>query len=148
MRVILLQDVENVGKKFEVKEVANGHARNFLIPQGLVKNATPEALEWLKMQKEIAAQKAEEELKTIQDLASSLDDLEVTVKVKVGEEGQLFESVNVQGIAERLKEMGFNVKKNQIHLEEPLKELGEFPVKITLEHNLEAEVRVIVVEES
>lgn len=144
----MLQDVENVGKKFEVKEVADGHARNFLIPQGLVKSATPEALEWIRMQKEIEAQKAEEELKTIQDLASSLDDLEVTMKVKVGEEGQLFESVNAQGIAERLKEMGFNVKKNQIHLEEPLKELGEFPVKITLEHNLEAEVRVIVVEES
>jgi len=148
MKVILLQDIENVGKKFDVKAVADGHARNFLIPRGLVKNATPEALEWLEMQKEIAAQKAEEELKTIQDLASSLDDLEVTMKVKVGEEGQLFESVNAQGVAERLKEMGFNVKKNQIHLEEPLKELGEFPVKITLEHNLEAEIRVIVTEET
>lgn len=148
MKVILLQDIENVGKKFEVKNVADGNARNFLIPRGLAKNATPEALEWLEKQKEMTAQKAEEELKTTQEKASNLDDLEVTIRVKVGEEGQLFESINAQKIAERLKEMGFNVKKNQVQMAEPLRELGEFPVRLVLEHNLEAEIRVIVVEES
>lgn len=147
MRVILLENVEGVGKKLEVKEVADGHAKNFLFARGLAKKATPEALEWLAMQKELAAQKAEEELKLTQDLASNLDDLEVSIPVKVGEEGQLFESVNVQKIADRLKEMGYEVKKNQISLETPIKELGEFPVKIAFEHNLEAEIRVIVTEE-
>ena len=147
MRVILLQDVERVGKKFEVKEAADGYARNFLFARNLAKRATPEALKWLEMQKELISTKAEEELKNVQDLASSLDDLEVPVAVKVGEEGQLFESINAQKIAERLKEMGHEVKKGQIKLENPLRETGEFLVKIALEHNLEAEIRVIVTEE-
>ena len=147
MKVILLQDVERVGKKFEVKEAAAGYARNFLFARNLAKKATPEALEWLEMQKELVLKKTEEELKNTQDLASSLDDLEVPITVKVGEEGQLFESINAQKIAERLKEMGHEVKKSQIKLENPLKETGEFLVKIVLEHNLEAEIRVIVTEE-
>jgi len=148
MKVILLKDLENVGKKFEVKEVADGHANNLLIPQGLAKPATKEALAWLEAQKEIASKLAEEGLKKVQELASSLDDLEVTIVMKVGEEGQLFESVNSQKIQERLKEMGFGVTKNQIKLEQPIKDLGEFPVKITFEHNLEATIRLIIIEEA
>jgi len=147
MKVILLQDIEKVGGKFEIKEVADGYARNFLFARNLAKKATPEALEWLEMQKELLLKKAEEELKNTQDLASSLDDLEVPIAVKVGEEGQLFESINAQKIAERLKEMGKEVKKSQIKLENPLKETGEFLVKIAFEHNLEAEIRVIITEE-
>jgi len=147
MKVILLQDVDKIGKKYEVKEVAQGYARNFLFAKNLAKPATTEALEWLEMQKEISSQKAEEELKSIQDLASSLDDLEVPIVVKVGEEGQLFESINAQKVSEHLKELGYVVKKNQIKMEDPIKEVGEFPVKITLEHNLEAEIRIIITEE-
>jgi large subunit ribosomal protein L9 len=145
--VILLQDIENVGKKYEIKEVKNGYARNFLIPKGLVKPATKETLVWLETQKEIEAKKAEEELKKVQDFASSLEGLEVVIPVKIGEEGQLFESITAPKISEKLKELGFEMKKIQIDLAEPLKELGEFPVKIKLEHNLESEIKVIVIEE-
>ena len=148
MKVILLQDVENMGKKFDVKEVADGYAKNFLIPKKLVQLATKQALEWAEMQKNIQSQKVEEELKITQESASQLDDLEITISVKVGEEGQLFEAIGVQKIAERLKTMGFGVKKEQVQLEEPLRETGEFPVKINLEHNLEAEIRVIITEEA
>jgi len=147
MRIILLQDVENLGKKYDIKEVADGYARNFLIPKGLAKPATKEALKWLEIQKEIEAKKAEEELKKIQDLVSNIEKLEIIISVKVGEEGRLFESITAQKISEKLKETGFNIKKNQIDLAEPIKELGEFPVKIHFEHNLEAEIRIIVVEE-
>jgi len=136
-----------MGKKFEVKEVKDGYARNFLIPQGLAKPATEEVLAWLETQKEIEEKKAEEGLKKFQEAASSLDDREVIIPVKVGDDGQLFESVNSQKIAEKLKEVGFEVKKSQIILAEPIKELGEFPVKIKFEHNLEAEIRVIVTKE-
>ena len=147
MRVILLKDVEKIGKKFEVKEVKNGYARNFLIPQGLAKPATKEALTWLETQKEVEEKKAEEDLKKIQELASAIDDQEVVIPVKIGEEEQLFESINAQKIADKLKELGFEVKKSQIELTEPIRELGEFPVKIKFEHNLEAEIRVIVAKE-
>lgn len=148
MKVILLKDVENVGKQFEIKEVADGHARNLLIPQGLVKPATKEALEWVEMQKDILSKKSEEELKGIQELASKLDDFELQIAMKVGDEGQLFEQLNSQKIADKLKELGFEVKKSQVKLEEPIKELGEFEVKLTFDHNLEAEIKVIVSEEA
>ena len=147
MKVILLQDVADLGKKFEIKEVADGHANNLLIPKGFVKPATKEALEWVALQQEIAAKKAEEGLKKIQGVASQLDDLEVQITVKVGDKGQLFEAVNAQKIVDRLKEMGFEVKKDQVKLQEPIKELGEYPVKIGFEHNLEAEVQIIITEE-
>jgi len=145
MRVIFLKDVEKIGKRFEVKEVKDGYARNFLLPQGLVKPATKEALEWLEVQKEIQEKKAEGDLKKAQELASSLDDLEVTISVKAGEADQLFESVTAQKIVEKLKEMGFDVKKSQVVLPEPIKEIGEFPTKIKLEHNLEVEIRVEII---
>ncbi len=147
MRVILLQDIEKLGKKYELKEVSDGYAKNFLIPQNLVKPATEEVLKWLETQKEIEAKKAEEGLKKIQEIASAIDGQELIIPIKVGEEGQLFESITAQKISEKLKELKFDIKKNQIGLIEPIKELGEFPVKIKLEHNLEAEIKIIVAEE-
>src|SRR3989344_5720273 len=147
MKVILLQDIENVGKKYEVKDVKPGFARNFLMPQGLVKLATKQNVQWLAKQKESIEQIAEEDLKKSQQLASRLDGLEVAIVVKVGPEGQLFESINNVKISEKLKEMGFDVKKSQIKLEEPIKDLGEFPVKISLPHNLETEINLIITAE-
>ncbi len=144
MLVILLKDVDKIGKKFEVKEVKDGYARNFLIPQGLAKQATKEAITWLETQKETEEKKAEESLKKIQDVASAIDDQEVVIQVQVGGEDQLFESVTSQKISDKLKELGFDIKKSQIELSQPIKETGEFPVKIKFEHNLEAEIRVIV----
>jgi len=147
MRVILLKDIENVGKKYEIKEVKDGYARNFLFPQGLAKQATKKNIKFVEEQKEELAQKAEEELKEIQKNVSAIDGQEVIIPVKVGEDGQLFESINQQKIYEKLKELGFEVKKKQIELGEPIKELGEFPMKIKFEHNLEAEIRIIIIEE-
>jgi len=147
MRVILLKDIEKLGKKYDVKEVADGHARNFLIPRGLARPATEESLKWLKAQKEIEAKKAEGELKKIQEVASAIEGQEIVIPVKIGKEGELFESITFQKIYEKLKELGFEVRKNQIDLKEPIKEIGEFPVKIKFEHNLEAEIKVVVIEE-
>jgi large subunit ribosomal protein L9 len=144
MKVILLQDVDKTGKKLEVKNVADGFAKNFLIPNGLAKLATKDALKWLDMQKEIEGKKSEEALKRTQDLASSMEGLEVVMLVKVGDEGQLFESITAQKISDRLKEMGFEIKKTQIEIAEPIKDIGEFSAKVKFDHNLEAELRVIV----
>ena len=144
MKVILLQDIEGLGKKYEIKEVKNGHARNFLIPKKMVRAATKQALKWLADQKEVIKKEAGEDLKKEQALASELNGAELNIAVKVGDEGQLFESINSQKIVEKLKEMGFEIKKSQIKLENPIKELGEFPVSIILDHNLEAEIKVII----
>ncbi len=148
MRVILLEDIENLGKKYEIKEVKDGYARNFLLPKGLAKKAGKEALAWLETQKEIGTKRAEEDLKKVQEIATAIDDQEVIISVKVGEEGQLFESITSQKVSEKLKERGFDVKKIKIDLPEPIKELGEFPVKIKFEHNLEAEIKVIIIKEA
>ena len=147
MKIILLKDVEKVGKQFEVKEVKEGYARNFLIPKNLAKNATKQSLKWLESQKGTEEKKAEEELKKIQELASQVDGTEVIISVKLGDKGQLFAKINSQKISEKLKELGFGIPKNQIELVQPIEELGEFPIKIKLEHNLEAEITIIVTEE-
>ena len=144
MKVILLQDVEGLGKKYEVKEVKNGHARNFLLPNKMVRAATAPALKWLEGQKEVIEKEVEEDLKKAQELASKLDGLELSMTVKVGDEGQLFESITSQKIVEKLKEMGFEIKKSQVKLAKPIKEVGEFAVNISLEHNLEPEIKVVV----
>ncbi|PIP18468.1 MAG: 50S ribosomal protein L9 [Parcubacteria group bacterium CG_4_10_14_0_2_um_filter_7_35_8] len=147
MKVVLLEDVEKVGKKYEIKEVADGFARNFLIPKNQAKLATKEMMEWAKIKKEVLENKAENELKKTQELASAIDGLEVIIQVKVGDENQLFELITAQKIADQLKELGFEIKKNQIDLIEPIKEIGEYPIKIKLDHNLESQVQVIINEE-
>ena len=147
MIIILLKDVENIGKKYEVKEVKDGYARNFLIPQGLAEPATKEALKKLEIQKEKEEKEAEDGLKEIQSLTSSIDGQDITIAVKIGKEDQLFESITPQKILEGLKKLGFDIKKRQIELQEPIKTLGEFPVKIKFEHNLEAEITVTIIEE-
>jgi large subunit ribosomal protein L9 len=147
MQVILLQNVDKIGKKYDIKKVADGYARNFLLPKGLAKPATEAAMKWAQVQREIEAKKSEEDLVLVQQTATKIDGLELSMPAKVGEEGQLFESVTSQKISEKLKESGFDVKKSQINLENPIKEAGEFPVKIKFAHNLEAEIRVIVTEE-
>ena len=144
MKVVLLKDVEKLGKKYEVKDVKDGYARNLLIPQGAAKPATEQVLRWVETQKEIEAKKSEGELTKIQELASTIDGLEVIMNVKVGEEGQLFESITVTKIAEKLKELGYEIKKSQIVLEKPIKEVCETPVKIKLDHNLEPEIKIII----
>ncbi|KPJ71285.1 hypothetical protein AMJ50_02655 [Parcubacteria bacterium DG_74_3] len=147
MRIILLQDVENVGKKYDVKIVKAGFARNFLIPKGLAKPATKKAMKWLQAQKEKYLAKIEEDLKKFQKAATAIDGHEFTIPVKLGPKGQLFESITPQKISEALKKADFDIKKSQIYLKEPIRELGEFPVKIKFAHNLESEITIIVTEE-
>jgi len=147
MKVILLQDVENLGEKYEVKDIKDGYAKNFLMPNNLAKPATKEALKWLSIQKEVGDKKVEEDLKKNQEAAEKMDGLEVIIPIKIGDKGQLFEKINSQKISEKLTEMGFSINKNQIDLTEPIGEIGEHPAKIKFEHNLEADIRIIISEE-
>jgi len=147
MWVIFLQNVKGVGRKEETKNVADGFAKNFLIPKRLVKPATQKIMERLSAKEEKDIEKAEKELLKLQELATKIEGIEVIISAKTGTKGKLFGSINNQIICKSLKKMGFNVKKNQIDLPEPIKTAGEFPVKIRFGHGLEAEVRIIVTEE-
>jgi len=147
MKIILLKNVEKLGKKGEVKNVADGYARNFLIPNKLAALATKSELAKLEKQKEIETEKAEEELKLYQKIASQIDGLEIEILVKINEEGNLFGAITASQIAEKLKEKNFEIKKEQIKLEEPIKEIGEYEVIVEFPHNLETKIKVIIVEE-
>ncbi len=147
MKVILLKDVEKLGKKGEVKEVSDGYARNFLIPEELAVMANKDELAKAEEQQEIEAQKAEQELVVSQGLASKLDGLELEISAKIGEEGKLFGAINEGKIVEKLKEQGIEINKDYIKLESPIKEIGEYEVSIQLPHNLEAGIKIIVTEE-
>jgi len=147
MKVILLQNVDKVGKKFEVKNVADGFAKNHLIPKKLAQIATKNALVWAETQREIAAKVTEKELQEMQAKASALDGQEIEMPVRVGDQNQLFESITAQKIADRLKEAGFEIDKKQIELKDPIKELGDYSLKINFPHNLEAEIKLSIVAE-
>lgn len=144
MKVILLQDIENTGKKYELKNVADGYAKNFLFPKKLAQIATKNAVAWAETQREIAAKVTEKELQEMQAKASALDGQEITIEVKVGDKNQLFESITAQKIAEQLKENKFDIDKKQVALATPIKEPGDYQVKINFPHNLEAEIKLIV----
>jgi large subunit ribosomal protein L9 len=148
MKIILLQDIDKVGKKFEVKEVADGFAKNHLFPKKMAQIATKNALIWAQTQREIAAKTTEIELGVIQAKAATMDGHEISMSVKVGDKDQLFESITAQKIAEAMKENNFEIDKKQVMLKEPIKELGEYAVKISFPHNLEAEIKLIVSAES
>jgi len=147
MKVILLQDVEKLGKKGDLKDATKGYARNFLIPKNLAVLATEPEMEKLKEQDELEAQQAEEELVRYQELAEQMEGLEVEVLVKISEDGNLFGAVTSVIIAEKLKEEGFEVEKSQIKLGEPIKEVGEQEIVIEFPHNLEAKIKVIILED-
>jgi large subunit ribosomal protein L9 len=147
MKVILLQNVENIGRKNEVKEVSPGFARNFLLSKGLAVLATPENLQKLESKKKADEARAEGELKEAEKAVAKLDGQEIEIHIKAGKEGHLFQSINKQKISEKLKEMGFDIDKDQIDLEHPIKEVGEFPIKLKFTHNLEAEIKIIIIGE-
>ena len=147
MKIILLKDVENVGKKLDLKEVKEGFAMNFLIPRGLAKIATKKEIEKLEALKAKAKEKAEQSLEEEEKKASALDGQELLFTVKASKEGQLFESINQAKIVKKLKEMGFDVQEKQIVIDKPFKNLGEFSGTINLGHQLEAKISIVIEEE-
>ncbi|MFA5178067.1 MAG: 50S ribosomal protein L9 [Candidatus Paceibacterota bacterium] len=146
MKVILLKNIPNLGKKNEIKEVSVGYANNFLFPKKIAIAATEEKLAQLENIIKQEEEKAEAALKETEALVAKLDGREIIIGVKVGKEGQVYESVTKQKICEKLKEQNFKIEKNQIKLENPIKELGEFDVHVEFDHNLEAEIKIIITE--
>jgi len=144
MKVLMKQDVPKIGKKGELLEVKEGYARNFLLPNGLAVEASGGALK--QHQQEKAAQdrrKADEKQQAV-DLAKKIEGLVIALKHKAGEEGRLFGSITSAEIAEALKQKGFDVDKKKIHLEDPIRLVGDYTVKIKLHPEVSAELPVKV----
>ncbi len=147
MKVVLLKDVHKLGKTGDVKEVAAGYARNFLIPKGLAQAANEKVLKVLELRKAIQEKKAEVSLTQTEALAQALEGFELEIAMKTADDGTLFASVSKDVLAKALHEKGHNVRAEQVQLEHPLKETGEYPVVLQLDHGLEATIRVRVVPE-
>jgi len=145
MKIILLQDVKGTGRKGEVREVKDGFARNFLIAKDLAKLATAENLNH--HQQEINHHQAEENHKQqeLEQHIQLVNSLTLEHPLKVGKNGSVFNAVNKQVIRDFLKEKGVAVEKDGIELEESLKELGEYRIKISLGREVKANLKVSVI---
>ncbi len=148
MKVILLKDLENIGKRYEVKEVAEGFAVYYLLPRKLAKIATPENLEWLRRKLERERKASLDQLEEARELAEKLSKTTVSLTAKVNEEGKLFGAIKAMDIALALKEQGINIHRKQILLEKPIKEAGEFEVKVDLGEGIQSAFKVIITPES
>ncbi|HBB37150.1 MAG: ribosomal protein L9, large subunit ribosomal protein L9 [Candidatus Moranbacteria bacterium GW2011_GWC1_45_18] len=146
MKVILTRNVDNLGKEGEVKEVADGFARNFLFPKKMAEPATDAAIKNAEDKTKKKAESAKLELEEAQKLAEQLEGRELYVKVKETE-GKLFGSVNEKTIAKTFKDEGIEINSENIKLLEPIKEMGEYDAQISLNHGLEANIRIILVGE-
>ena len=145
MEVLLLKDVEQLGQTGEIKRVADGYARNFLIPRGLATMATPGAVKQAEQVRQSDARRQAKELDKAQALAQELDGRSVTFQARAGESDRLYGSITNANIAEALEEqVGKVVDRRKIELEEPLKELGMHAVTVRLAPGAEAKITVIV----
>lgn len=147
MKIILRQDVESLGNMGETVSVKDGYARNYLIPRGLAYFASEGALKRLEVEKkQYVKRKAEEKVKA-EELSSKISELQVSIPMKVGEEGRLFGAVTTQAITKELSMHGFDIDKRNIIIEEPIKTLGIFSVKVKLHPEVISPLKVWVISE-
>jgi len=144
MEVILKEDVESLGHRGDVVKVANGYGRNYLLPQRLAIEATAANKAVIKQMQESAIRKAAKEKAVALEEAEKLNAVELTFERKVGANDHLFGSVTSSDIAHALAEQGYEIDRRKVHLDEPLKSLGEFHVPVKLFREVSAHVKVTV----
>lgn len=144
MKVLLKQDVAKIGKKGELLEVKEGYARNFLIPNGLAVEATGGTLKQLDEEKKAAERRKAKERDEAQALAAKIKGTTVTLKHKAGEEGRLFGSITSAEVSEALKQKGFEIDKKQVVVDDPIRLVGKYEVKVKLHHEVTASLHVEV----
>ncbi|MGB9761745.1 MAG: 50S ribosomal protein L9 [Caldimicrobium sp.] len=147
MQVILKKDIPKLGKAGDIVKVKDGFARNYLLPKGLAILANQKNLKALEKERRIILAKAERERKKIQSLAEKLQGQTLTLYRRVVEEGRLYGSVSAIDIVKALEERGIEIDKNQVLLEEPIKSIGVYEVKIKVGADLSVPIKVEVIEE-
>lgn len=147
MEVILLKDYEKLGKALDVVSVKDGYARNFLIPRGIAMISTEGNRKKIEEAKRLTARREENKIKEAKELALKIEQVPCTIAVKVGEEDKIYGSVSAVEISNYLKREGYEIEKNQVEIEEPIKKLGVYTVTIKLYKNITANLKVWVVKE-
>ena len=147
MKVILLADVKNVGRKGEVKQVKPGFGRNHLIKQNLAKLATQDLLDELDEQIREQELEATRELNKYMSMAEKIEGVTVFVKAKTDENGTIYGGISAKHIQKELKEIGFDVQEQSIRVAEPFKKIGEYKVVIEFEQGIEAQINLVIEKE-
>jgi large subunit ribosomal protein L9 len=145
MDVILREHVDNLGRRGDVVKVADGYARNFLLPRKLALTVTEGNRKQIERERRVADAREVEERQHAEAVASRLAQVEIVIARRVGETEALYGSVTAADIAEALGEKGLEVERRRIHLEEPIKQLGEFQVQVRLHRDVTAQVHLSVV---
>ena len=147
MKVIFLQDVKGKAKKGEMKEVAEGYGRNYLIPRGLAMAATADSINTLKLKEKANAARIAAEKAEALEISKKLTAIQVTIKAKAGNGGKLFGAVTSQEISEALKtQHNIGIEKNKIVQADPIKAYGSYTVKAKLGYEISGDISVLVVE--
>jgi len=144
MEVILKEDINNLGHRGDVVKVADGYGRNFLLPKKLAMEATAANKAVIEQMKASAVRRSAKEKSEAEALVGQLNNVSLVFQRKVGEHDQLFGSVTSADIAHELEAKGFNIDRRKVHLEEPLKQLGEFHIPVRLHREVTAHVAVTV----
>ncbi len=144
MKVILKQDVKGIGKKGDLLNVAEGHARNFLFPRNLAMEATEGNLQSLKERQDAQTRRKDRELDKAKNLAASLKDVVVTITAKTGEGGRLFGSITSKDIADGLARQKIELDRRKIELKDSIKLLGTYDVPIRIYPELVVAIKVVV----
>ncbi len=145
MKVIFLKDVKNVAKKYDLKDVADGYARNFLLPNDFARPATPTALKELEILKEKAEREAEGLKKHIEGLRRKINERTLEFHLKTDESGSVFGSVNKETILQALRDSDLVTKERlEIKIAHPIKELGDHKIPVRFKDGSEAELKITV----
>ncbi|HLH37524.1 MAG TPA: 50S ribosomal protein L9 [Bryobacteraceae bacterium] len=147
MEVILREDIEKLGSRGQVVKVAPGFARNFLLPRRLAVAATDANKKIVEQERQAHLRKEAKLQADASDLARLMGSVELTIRQKAGENDQLFGSVTANDIAVALEKLGYSIDRKKVHLEEPIKTLGDFTVSIRLHKEVSVDLPVHVVRE-
>ena len=148
MKVILLQDLDNLGEEGEVVSVKDGYGRNYLIPQGLAYLATPGAIKAHEEERRQAARKRAVAKEEAEAVAKELESMEVVVTARVGEENRIFGTVTSQQIAVELSQRGFDIDRRNIELNEDIRLIGVYTATVKVQSGVSAQLKIRVIPDS
>ncbi len=148
MKVILKEDVKNLGHIGDIVNVSDGYARNYLVPKKLAVEANTKNLKEFEHQKNIIFKKASKIKEALKEKADKLSAITLTIKAKSGEDDKLFGSVTTMDIAESLKAEGYDIDRKKIIIDEPIKRLGVYSVDIKMHPEISSQIKIQVVSES
>ncbi|PYT15300.1 MAG: 50S ribosomal protein L9 [Acidobacteria bacterium] len=147
MEIILREDIDKLGQRGQVVKVAGGYARNFLLPRKLAVAATDSNKKIVEQERQAHLRREAKEVAGASELAKMMAAVEVTIAQKAGEADQLFGSVTAADISAALEKLGYTIDRRKIHLEEPIKTLGDFKVAVKLHREVSVEIPLRVVKE-